>query len=272
MSFGLSHGKAMDPALGVVGVGPDELGPLPDDILTNPAGALVDPRSWFPHRADNASRPFEIEIGSGKGTFLVQQAALSPEIDYLGIEWAHEFYLYAADRIRRRREADGALTNVRMLNTDATELLRWRFPPNIARVIHLYFSDPWPKSRHHKKRVIQHRFLLHAWRVLQPGGELRVVTDHDALWAWDEAHFALWTDHQPDQPAPANAPTIPDIPADVATAKTALPDPPFERLPFDRPESAGEGELVGTNFERKFREEGRSFNACVLRKRMDAVS
>lgn len=262
MSFGLGRGKQLDPALGDVGIGPDELGPLPDDIIQHPESGHVDPRGWF---AD-PQRPFELEIGSGKGTFLIQQADLEPETNFLGIEWATEFYAYAADRVRRRREA-GQLTNVRLLNTDATEFLRWRCPPGICRVIHLYFSDPWPKSRHHKKRVIQHRFLYEAWRALTPGGELRVVTDHDELWAWDCAHFDIWATSinatTPASPERERRVTIPSAPADLLSN---LPSPPFELAPFDRPESAGEGELVGTNFERKFRREGRSFNACVLRK------
>jgi tRNA (guanine-N7-)-methyltransferase len=237
----------MDPAEGTVGVSADELGPLPDNVLADPASGHVDPRAWFP----DPSRRFELEIGSGKGTFLVQQAGLEPETNFLGIEWAGEFYRYAADRVRRRREA-GQLTNVRMLHTDATVFLRWRCPPAIIRVIHLYFSDPWPKKRHHKNRVVQDAFLADAWRALEPGGELRVVTDHDDLWAWDEAHFDQWTSAEH---------------ASAARAAGGFPEVPFERLDFARPESAGEGELVGTNFERKFRVEGRSFHATVLRKR-----
>ncbi len=263
MSFGLGHGREIDPGLGMVGVSDTELGPMPDDFLSNPGSGHVDPRGWF---AD-PSRPFEIEIGSGKGTFLIQQADLEPETNFLGIEWAYEFYAYAADRIRRRREA-GSLLNVRMLNTDATEFLRWRCPANIARVVHLYFSDPWPKTRHHKKRVIQHRFLAEAWRVLEPGGELRVVTDHDDLWAWDLAHFAQWALVDPErwlvESSRVPAPAMPD---EVEKIRAKLPSPAFEMLAFDRPESAREGELVGTNFERKFREEGRGFHACVLKKR-----
>lgn len=230
MSFGLGHGRTLDDAPGVVGVSSDELPPLPDD-LSDVAARHVDPRRWF---ADPA-KPFEIEIGSGKGAFLIQQGSADPGTNILGIEWAREFYLYTADRVRRRQ-----LTNVRVLHTDASQLLRWRVPDGICRVIHLYFSDPWPKKRHHKKRVVQNTFLEDAHRILIPGGELRVVTDHDDLWAWDCAHFDRW----------------------CAAAHPMR----FDRLQFDRPESAGEGEVVGTNFERKYAREGRPFHACTLRK------
>ena len=154
--------------------------------------------------------------------------------------------------------------HVRLLRADATEFLRWRCPAGICSVIHLYFSDPWPKKRHHKNRVVQHRFLLDAWRALTPGGELRVVTDHDELWAWDEAHFGMWCAHRGlRSPGPES---IPGVPPDMARELETIPDPPFERLDFDRPGSAQGGELVGTNFERKFRREGRGFHAGVLRK------
>ncbi|MBX3322154.1 MAG: tRNA (guanosine(46)-N7)-methyltransferase TrmB [Phycisphaeraceae bacterium] len=259
MSFGLGHGREIDPAPGVVGVSAEELPPLPDDALARPDGGWVDVRAWF----ENPDRPLEIEIGSGKGTFLIQQAEIEPETNFLGIEWAAEFYAYAADRVRRRREA-GVLSNVRLLNSDATEFLRWRCPDGVARVIHLYFSDPWPKRRHHKKRVVQHRFLADAWRVLAPGGELRVVTDHEELWAWDCAHFGLWAQGVPS----AQATSIEAMSSDVVRARESMPSMPFEFLEFDRPGSARAGELVGTNFERKFRLEGRSFYAGVMRKRV----
>lgn len=256
MSFGLGNHRTLDPGEGVVMISQGEgaeLPPLPDNVLQEPDAGRLDPREWF---AD-PTRAFELEIGSGKGTFLVQQAELQPEINFLGIEWANEFCKYAADRIRRRREADGGLSNVRMLHTDATEFLRWRCPAELCRVIHLYFSDPWPKAKHHKKRVVQHHTLAQFWRCLQPNGELRVVTDHDDLWTWDRKHFDRWT--------------TPEGWALLAEQGIQLDNPPtdrapFQESPFNAPDSAGDGELVGTNFERKFREEGRSFNATVLRK------
>lgn len=228
MSFGLGRGRPLEP--GQVGLTESDLPPLPDDLLTNPSSAHLDPRAWFA----NPEQPFEIEIGSGKGTFLVQQACLQPETNFLGIEWAGEFYAYAADRIRRH-----AYQNVRMLHADATAFLHWRLPDRIARVVHLYYSDPWPKSRHHKRRVVQDRFLTDVHRVLIPGGELRIVTDHDDYWTWMEEHFARW----------------------------CAPDAPlrFERLPYTPPQSADDGEMVGTNFERKYAKEGRAAHAVVLR-------
>lgn len=277
MSFGLGRGRALEP--GVVAVSETELPPMPDSVLTDPLAGRVDPRAWFP----DPSHPFEIEIGSGKGTFLIQHAEQHPETNFLGIEWAREFFEYAADRVRRRRagladEEEGAdalgapasaLMNVRMLNTDASEFIRWRVPDSIVRVIHLYFSDPWPKSRHHRRRVIQDRFLAEAARVLIPGGEIRIVTDHEELWAWDCAHFADWAvdpDDLMDRAVVDRGRT--DVQRERAGRSPELPfgHPPYILSPFQRAAGAGEGELVGTNFERKYRREGRAFWSIVLLK------
>lgn len=269
MSFGLGRGRVLDDAPGNVGVLVEhpaseqgnrstaeyELPILPDEIANDATAGYIDPRAWFAM----PDYPLEIEIGSGKGTFLVQQAMLQPETNFLGIEWAHEFYLYAADRVRRRRQR-GMLNNVRVLHTDATSFFRWRMSNAIVSVVHLYFSDPWPKKRHHKKRVIQDRFLADVWRVLKPGCELRVVTDHDELWQWDCVHFDRWT-------SPAGWAMLEQYGFACAQRESGeRPASPFCLEPFDKPDSAGRGELVGTNFERKFRREGRGFHAAVLRK------
>ncbi|MBL4698965.1 MAG: hypothetical protein JKX70_09050, partial [Phycisphaerales bacterium] len=169
----------------------------------------------------------------------------------------------------RKQESENTHTNVRVLHTDAAQLLKWRCPDNSIDVIHLYFSDPWRKKKHHKKRVIQHQTLFDIWRCLKVGGELRVVTDHDDLWAWDEAHFDHWASDPAAKPLEVARPKIPSAPAAIQSFLDARKTMPFERTDFAAPESANEGELVGTNFERKFRIEGRSFNAGVLRKQLD---
>lgn len=232
MSFGLSRGRQLDPS--VVAISDEELGALPDEILTDPTAGRLDVRAWF---ADPA-KPLEIEVGSGKGTFLVQQASLQPERNFLGIEYAREFFVYAADRIRRH-----GMTNVRLLGTDAKAFLTWRVGDGIAEVVHLYFPDPWPKARHNRRRMLQDDFLAQCYRILKPGGEIRVVTDHADYWAWMESYFDRWCSGE------------------------GVDGMAYDRLPFERPASAGEGEVVGTNFERKYRREGRPFFAAVLRRR-----
>jgi tRNA (guanine-N7-)-methyltransferase len=214
MSFGLSHGNALD--VGEIGIDLRALPPCDE--------GRIDPRDWF----DNPSAPLEIEIGSGKGTFLVQESKERLEPNYLGFEWASEFYRYAADRIRRHH-----LTNVKMMHGDATEFLRFWCDDGVADVIHLYFSDPWPKKRHHKRRVVQDQTLQTFHRILKNGGVVHVVTDHENLWQWCDEHFQRHTNL-------------------------------FTQTPFVNTPSASEGELVGTNFERKYRSEGRPFYATTL--------
>ncbi len=222
-----------------------DLPPLPDEAFgAKPSAGWLEPRDWFP----NPQAPFEIEIGSGKGTFLVQQAEQDPGVNYLGIEWAGEFFRHAADRVDRHH-----LPNVRVLYADATEFLRYRVPTGIVRVVHLYFSDPWPKRRHHKNRVVQDRFLIDVWRVLAPGGELRIVTDHSEYWAWMEEHFARFTKG-----------------ATVTAGGPTGPCHAYDRRAFERVQSAQEGELVGSSFERKYRREGRPFHGTILVKRSPA--
>jgi tRNA (guanine-N7-)-methyltransferase len=221
-----------------VGLSLADLPPLPDTIRSDRKAGWLDVRAWF----ERPEAPLEIEIGSGKGTFLVQEAQARPGTNFLGVEYAHEFYAYAADRLRRR-----GLGNVRLLYADAMEFLRWRTPDGVARVVHLYFPDPWPKARHHKRRMVQDEVLAEVHRVLAPGGELRIVTDHADYWAWMEERFARWCD-----PLREGA--------------------RFERREWGesaRPGAAGEGEgeIVGTNFERKYRREGRPFFAAVLVRR-----
>jgi tRNA (guanine-N7-)-methyltransferase len=226
MSFGLSRGRTLDTSS--VEIDAAALPPIPDDVLTNRPGAYLDPRAWFPH----PERPLHVEIGSGKGTFLLQEAPNHPDINWLGMEYEREFFVYAADRIRR-----AGIPNIRMLYTDAADFVHWRLPDRSAHVIHLYFPDPWPKRKHNRRRMVQDRFLQDCTRVLVPGGELRVATDHLDYWAWMQEHFTRWT----------------------------APGQPFELLPFEKPAGAKEGELVGTNFERKYRLEGRTFNAAMLK-------
>ena len=201
----------------------------------------IDLREWFgfgetaadPVETPGAAgeRPMDLEIGSGKGTFLAQQAVLEPDVDFLGIEWAKQFWRHAADRARRH-----GFPNVRLLWADATVFIRNYVGDGTLRRVHIYFPDPWPKKRHHKRRSVQAPFLRELHRVLEAGGDVRLATDHADYFEWMQEHAAR----------------VDDL---------------FERRPFERPESAGEGELVGTNFERKYIREGRPFNAMILAKR-----
>ncbi len=255
MGFGLGHGRDLDDAPGIIGVSDTQLLPLADDAALNPSAGRLDPRAWFAH----PDRPFEIEIGCGKGSFILETARDQPEVNFLGIEWAREFYLYASDRVRRAQ-----LCNVRMLRTDASEFLRWRCNSNIARVIHLYYSDPWPKRKHHKNRVVQHRFLAEVHRVLAPGGQLRIVTDHDELWVWDQAHFDIWTNATSYAAWRSDGSGTIDQMQSVPSYFPECSGAPYTLEPFIPPTWVGEGAVVGTNYERKFTDEHKRPHSAVL--------
>ncbi len=116
--------------------------------------------------------PRHCEIGFGDGAALAAAAAASPEIDFLGIE-VHE---PGVGRLLLSVERQG-LGNVRVIRHDAVEVLdRW-LPANCLDRVNVFFPDPWPKKRHHKRRLIQAPFLASLHRVMRPGAVLHMATD-----------------------------------------------------------------------------------------------
>lgn len=124
-------------------------------------------------------RPLYAEIGFGNGEALASMAARHPEHDYLGIE----VHRPGIGRLLQRLAREG-LDNVRLLRHDAVEVLAQALPEASLAGLYVLFPDPWPKTRHHKRRLIQPPFLALAARVLAPGGRLHLATD------W--ADYAQW--------------------------------------------------------------------------------
>jgi tRNA (guanine-N7-)-methyltransferase len=120
-----------------------------------------------------------LEIGFGGGEHLAAQAALAPDVLFLGAE---PFLNGVASALRHVDEA--ALNNVRLRQGDARQLLADLPDASLDRVF-ILFPDPWPKTRHHKRRLIQADTIETLGRVLKPGGRLRFATD------W--ADYASWT-------------------------------------------------------------------------------
>jgi tRNA (guanine-N7-)-methyltransferase len=116
--------------------------------------------------------PVVLEIGFGNGETLVQQAAEHPESDFLGVE-VHEPGV--GHCLLQAREA--GITNLRLIRHDAIEVLEVMIPPASLARVNLYFPDPWPKKRHHKRRIVQPAFLGLVADRLAPGGSLNVATD-----------------------------------------------------------------------------------------------
>lgn len=116
--------------------------------------------------------PLVCEIGFGSGEALVQLAATAPERDFLGIE------VYNAGIGSLLGSLDEAgLTNVRVLQGDALDILASAIPEQAFAAIHIFFPDPWPKKRHHKRRLIQPANVELLCRKLAPGGYLHLATD-----------------------------------------------------------------------------------------------
>jgi tRNA (guanine-N7-)-methyltransferase len=145
------------------------------DYIVEPIGVDVEtlprPIRW-PDLFGN-DHPVEFEIGMGKGTFLTDQAKARPETNFFGLEYARWFWRYASDRLRRNN-----CTNAHTARAEAAYFVKEFVPDASLAVLHIYFPDPWPKKRHHKRRLIQKPFLEQVERILKPAGRLQVVTDH----------------------------------------------------------------------------------------------
>ncbi len=116
--------------------------------------------------------PRLMEIGCGMGESLLAMAADHPGNDYLAVE----VYRPGVGTLLRRL-ADAGLENVRILNEDAVAVLAHMIAPAALDGVYLFFPDPWPKKRHHKRRIVQPAFLRLVHSRLRPGGSLHMVTD-----------------------------------------------------------------------------------------------
>ncbi|MEV1294006.1 tRNA (guanosine(46)-N7)-methyltransferase TrmB [Pseudonocardia sp. NPDC049635] len=128
--------------------------------------------SWDPHAAFGRNAPLVLEIGPGMGETTAALAAAEPAVDHLAVE-VYEPGL--AQLLMRIEQLD--LTNQRLLRGDAVELLERAVAPRSLSGIRIFFPDPWPKRRHHKRRLIQPGFARLAVSRLVPGGFLHLATD-----------------------------------------------------------------------------------------------
>jgi tRNA (guanine-N7-)-methyltransferase len=148
------------------------------EIATLDAGAKIDPHTLFP----GSPRDIWLEIGFGAGEHLAWQAARHPDMGFIGCEP----FINGVARLLTAIEADG-LNNIRIFRDDATALLA-ALPSRSIRRAFLLFPDPWPKTRHHKRRFISPANLALLARVSDTGTELRVATDDPGYQAWIMEH------------------------------------------------------------------------------------
>lgn len=174
--------------------------------------------------------PVELEIGVGKAGFLLDRARRWPQRNFFGIEWAGEFYRFAVDRMER-----WGVPNVRLLHADAAHFIRVLCPRESLSILHVYHPDPWPKRRHHKRRLFQPVFVNAAVECLLPGARWRVQTDHVEYF---------------------------EVIAELLRAH-----PQLEEIPFEAPDLGAPEAFVATNFQIKYQREGREFHRIAMRRR-----
>ena len=143
----------------------EELAPYLLELSDPPA-----PSDWT--SVFGADRPVEIEIGFGKGLFLVNAGQSRPDLHFVGVEIVRKYQLFTATRLAKR-----GLHNVRVACGDGRLFLRDRVAPASLHALHVYFPDPWWKKRHEKRRLFTAEFAFECARVLRPGGLLHFVTD-----------------------------------------------------------------------------------------------
>jgi tRNA (guanine-N7-)-methyltransferase len=174
-------------------------------------------------------RPLELEIGSGKGTFLLAESGARPETNFLGIEYARRYWIFAADRLRR-----AGRTNARVILAEAGSFVREFLENESLAAVHLYFPDPWPKTRHRRRRLVQPALLEELASKMKAGARLSLATDH-------RDYFEQMA---------------------VFVRGSSLVE-----VDFTPPSAALESEVVGSNFERKYRREGRDIYTLSAEKR-----
>lgn len=130
-------------------------------------GGLLDLEALFGRNA-----PTYVEIGFGMGTSLAQMAADNPDRNYIGIE-VHRPGVGALCKLIEEQN----LTNIRIFNHDAIEILENRIPLNSLAGVYLFFPDPWHKARHKKRRIVQPAFAAKLAQHLKTGGEFHMATD-----------------------------------------------------------------------------------------------
>jgi len=138
--------------------------------------------------------PLEIDLGCGDGSFLIEMAQHYPERNFLGIE-----RLLGRVRGVCKRIQELGLDNVMVLRLESQYTLEYLLAPASVSRLHLLCPDPWPKARHHKRRLVQQEFLHILQQVLSPGGEFLFKTDHPDYYEWVIEEMELFNDSNPNQ-------------------------------------------------------------------------
>ncbi|WP_430784689.1 tRNA (guanosine(46)-N7)-methyltransferase TrmB [Virgibacillus flavescens] len=132
------------------------------------------------------SNPIHLEIGTGKGQFIVGMAEQYPNINFVGVEMAKSIIVDAAQKVKESEQ-----TNLLLLNENADDLEEI-FGQNEVSAIYLNFSDPWPKTRHEKRRLSFHTFLSKYENILDENNDLVMKTDNRRLFEYSLVSFSKY--------------------------------------------------------------------------------
>ena len=183
----------------------------------DPVVPLIPP-SW--ENVFGNTNPVEIEIGPGKGSFLLSAAQCTPDRNFFGVEFSRRRAYRIAQLIERDRPE-----NVIVIAADINCILKTLIRPASVATCHLYFPDPWWKRRHHRRRLFRANFTQHLARTLIPGGKILLATDvHDYF-------------------------------VEIVRQLTAVPA--LVQFPWQRDQTNDDGKLILTDFERQFTDDGK---------------
>jgi len=157
----------------------DKINAYPQYVVPNPDKVKGNWTELFGNK-----HPLHIEVGTGKGQFIVGMAKKNPEINFIGIELQESVIVSALDRL-----IEAELPNVKLLNINANDLENY-FDKNEVSRIYLNFSDPWPKKRHEKRRLTYQSFLKIYENILIDGGEIHFKTDNRGLFEYSLVSFS----------------------------------------------------------------------------------
>ena len=170
--------------------------PRAKEVIENSPYVVHEPqkqKGQWSHVFEN-DHPIHIEVGMGKGRFLMDMAKIHPEVNYVGIEMYDSVLLRALQKREEYEQNEGTLTNLYFMCVDA-RLLPEIFEKGEVEKIYLNFSDPWPKARHAKRRLTSRRFLERYDQILIPEGSVEFKTDNRELFEFslEEVKEAGWT-------------------------------------------------------------------------------
>ena len=146
------------------------------------------PEKWNVCELFAEQQPLQIDVGCGKGMFVCGAAEAVPQQNWLGIEVSRKYAQFSAARLARR-----SLTNAYALHGDAERFFAERLADASVAGVHVYFPDPWWKKRHHRRRIMNERFVREIERVLVVGGRLHFWTDVEEYFQLGQETLAVST-------------------------------------------------------------------------------